>query len=1245
MQFISMEVSRHGSSDQLQLGKLSPGLNAICGPNGSGKSTLLNWLRQLTTENGVASPWSERPNAMRAPQYGAIEIQNQQNVYRIVQSASGQVNCQVAGAFGRVGYLSSTATALTPEQQRAFGELTSIHHGVDNINRLESLAQRLGIDQPAINPIVSERQLLLSRQTDSNTRLRALEGLRSTREGLLSRRGQLEAELHRVQRESQTHRGYGVLGDRERMEENRSALTMELRDVRAELAALERDIAGHRSGWSLRCGHQELDIGSTYREQLEQLDARLDRWRQTLRDLRAHRERLEHNATDARLDKQIGDQLSISKTADPRAALRSLESQLLAASQQIEALVDRSDRSYESYHAQSSLPESLRNMQRDLYEVCQQLARQESTTAAESLRQQATQLARSESELLQSVEKLIDERAALLHRIADEYHLSMDQLTLAFGDWCECHDHPHLSQWLLNEAPGAHTRTTPDKSAQEYYSEETRLWEQRRIALQNRIAELQSQLKESESQLAQRRQPKSAKSLRSEADVARDLDKVVADLRDLEDRDRLRVELDEIRRALAKLPVELMGVDRFRQLVNKHLDGLLGGRANGSRYKNAFRPSPGVISNSVQSNTVHSHTAVYLNSHANKNGSQNGLQNGLLNSPAPAPVIELAMRLAIVEVLFERGQPVSLLVDGPLDHLPVELQQNAVSYLEAVAATGQQVVLFSSDERVAELVRSARGWVGYMHEWKATRVSAKPAYAVPKPAYDVNRQLLAFANDHEADKWYEPVVPRQRLVRRAAAAYRQLTEASLVEECPSVDATSAARLRALGIDRVGDLLTTDPRWLADHLRLSGVSNHTVMRWQAEAKLLCSVPQLRPFDARVLAGAGVRHPRQLAELPPSQLLDRVERFLATDRGREILRSGNSYELSRITAWIASAKSGEGRHRPFVASVTRPARSAASSDGYFGDAARDEVSYRSVAATRPAYDYDVDVAANQVAGSDRWLNDEDFFRVPENIDMEDNHYERTRTPRPTRSGEPSYSVVNRDYEPRERQARQYETRDHDAREPRGTQSREHQLREPRARDQRETRESSRSEMQVRAATERDVRKPRQATVEVARTTAGGVKGVRPAAAAGGRFYLDLSSPVVDAPSIGPRIAEKLALLGIETVEDFLAGNAESLASQLDVKRMDSATIRDWQDQARLVCRIPNLRGHDAQLLVACKVTSPEDLSQMNSASLLGQVTVVAKSSEGQRMLRGSQAPDLAEVADWIHWATNSRSLNAA
>ncbi len=1197
MQFVSMEVNRHGSSDQLQLGKLSPGLNAICGPKGSGKTTLFNWLRQIAVENSDRPIWTDRQNTMRAPQFGKIELRNQQNSYSLAQSSHGKVTCSVLG-FDRNGYLTNSASSpLSSEQHRAFSELTSIHHGVDNVSRLELLARSLGLDQPVISQTLTERQSLLARQTEINNRLRALEGLRSTREGLLSRRGQLEAELHRVQKEPLSYRGYGVLGDRERLEDHRSALATELRDVRAELAALERDIASHKTSWPSRRGHSEVDIGSTYREQLEQLDARLDRWRQTLRDLRAHRERLEYNATDARLDKQIGDQLSITKTAEPRAALRSLEAQLLTASQQLDALIDRHERTYEGYHAQTSLPESLRNMQRDLYEVCQQLARQESNSAAETLRQQAAQLARSESELLQSVEKLIDERAALLRKIADEYHLSMDQLTLAFGDWCECHDHPHLTQWLLNEAPGPHHH--------DHYREESLIGEQRRIALQNRIAELQSQLKDVESQLALRRGPEATKLLRPEAEVARDLDKVIIELRDLEERDRLRVELDDIRRTLAKLPVETVATDRFRQLVSKHLEGLTSTtRALGSelRYTNPYRNSNGNLNGHV-----HSHTAVYLNG--------NGVSgNGRATTPtAPSALVELAMRLAIAEAMFERNQPISLLVDGPLDHLAPELQQSAIRHLESVGSMGQQIVLFSSDERIAELVRSARGWVGYMNDWKAARPVTR-VYSVPKPTQDVNRQLLAYANDHEADKWYEPVVPRQRLVRQSTP-YHQLTEASLIEDCPSLDSTSAARLRALGIDRVGDLLGTDPHWLAEHLRLSGVTSSTIMRWQAEAKLLCNVPQLRPFDARVLVGAGVRHPRQLAEMHPSQLLDRVERFLATDRGRDILRSGNSYELSRITSWIASAKNGD-RGRSYVATGNRPVRVPQTTDSYYGEGPI--ASYRH-GDLRPTYDYDADYANVSVRGNNADRSAHESIDPVQDYDDRDYSHGRSRRPLPARDS--TYPIVNREYETRE----PFEPRSH--REPydRETRTRESHDRDNGGRDNREPRKARQSGDANRLA---NVKNGRQAST-----------------ATGPRFYLDLSSPVVDAPSIGPRVAEKLEALGIETVEQFLAANAEMIATRLETKRIDAATIRDWQDQASLVCRIPNLRGHDAQLLVACKVKSPEELSRMNVASLLAQVTAIAKSPEGQRMLRGSQAPDLAEVTDWINWSSNSRSLNAA
>jgi len=79
--------------------------------------------------------------------------------------------------------------------------------------------------------------------------------------------------------------------------------------------------------------------------------------------------------------------------------------------------------------------------------------------------------------------------------------------------------------------------------------------------------------------------------------------------------------------------------------------------------------------------------------------------------------------------------------------------------------------------------------------------------------------------------------------------------------------------------------------------------------------------------------------------------------------------------------------------------------------------------------------------------------------------------------------------------------------------------------------------------------------------------------------------------------------------------------------------------------MVCRIPNLRGHDAQLLVAAGISSPEKLRAMGPDEILSRVTRIASSKIGQRILRGGKAPDQSEVSDWIAWSRKSRSIAAA
>ena len=144
---------------------------------------------------------------------------------------------------------------------------------------------------------------------------------------------------------------------------------------------------------------------------------------------------------------------------------------------------------------------------------------------------------------------------------------------------------------------------------------------------------------------------------------------------------------------------------------------------------------------------------------------------------------------------------------------------------------------------------------------------------------------------------------------------------------------------------------------------------------------------------------------------------------------------------------------------------------------------------------------------------------------------------------------------------------------------------------------------------------------------------------------RFHLELESDVELAPSIGPKGAEKLRRLGIESISDFLAADPEDLATELALSRVDGETLESWQRQTELVLRVPNLRGHDAQLLVACGVTTAEALQKAEARELWERISPMAQSSEGRRILRGAPAPTPSEIKSWIRWARHTRTVRVA
>jgi RecG-like helicase len=144
---------------------------------------------------------------------------------------------------------------------------------------------------------------------------------------------------------------------------------------------------------------------------------------------------------------------------------------------------------------------------------------------------------------------------------------------------------------------------------------------------------------------------------------------------------------------------------------------------------------------------------------------------------------------------------------------------------------------------------------------------------------------------------------------------------------------------------------------------------------------------------------------------------------------------------------------------------------------------------------------------------------------------------------------------------------------------------------------------------------------------------------------RFYLNTADPIESAPSIGPRTAERLERIGIRTVADFLRADPEATAERLRNRHIKADTIRQWQQQTILVCRVPQLRGHDAQILVACGIHDPEKLAAIEPSVLWRRVEPFSETNEGKRFIRNGKAPDLEEVRSWIAFAAQARPLRAA
>ncbi|MFO0921398.1 MAG: DUF4332 domain-containing protein [Pirellulales bacterium] len=1166
MRVVHLDMDRRGNGTHFHLGPFAEGLNVVCGPRASGKSSILKLARELLAKGGRGELMPRRSSEGG----GTIQVADEVVHYRLstVEPDHQRVRVEFRPALPRTERWLDEYRYRNPKWNRiSTKHLETIHFGAHSptIASLLHAAKELGLCKDRESTRVHAYDALKREETDLLRRLRHASFLNHDRSWW-------DAEYARVQqrlRSDVSHEAPQFGAESVRLEDRIRSLQNEIERIRRTEEEISLSLQEKKRSHGFREGqpsfHPENAIAYTRRKQLEEIDSRLYNWRQTLREVREHRDRIQREADDLRLRKQFdqGDR------RDARATLDSLESQLLNTRRHLEEVIANNDenRHGDRFQFQQSLPATLRSIQDDLSEVTLHLNRAETNVAAEKHTSQIEQLKRCENELNESLERLISERGLLLKQISQEYNIPLEKLSLALGDWSQCHEHPHLYQWLLSDYATDSLSADHLLHTSALYREIDQL-QAELIRERQRLENALRECHDAEIQLKEYRNRHEKISFNTLTIVERDelqrrLKRAEEALAMWDQHRNWTRRLEEIQQLLKDYAVQRNEWDRaLLDAANRLYREMTG---SGCRR---FEEEAGASPSDRPWQHVSGPTSTEWKLDRPDETHRSFLAEDWATVFAPEQTTDnhlaiLCLRLAIAEALVPHVGKLPLFVDDALEGIHGSTLDRTIETLMRLGRHGQQLVLFTSDEEVASRARAHHAWVCHLSGRAYVQPIPSSAVQTRMVDWDVNQALHSYANEDDGELVWATRRPNARAIEASdSGMYRQgkqyfLSERSWVEDIPSVDRDLAAALRSVGIQDVASLLHASPAEIVSRLKVPRLTERMVRVWQAESQLMCGVPQLRGFDAQLLVSCGITSPRMLREMHPGVLLQRVEAFLSTDAGQNLLRSGSSFELSRITSWLVSAKR-------------------------------------------------------------KWSDESN--RIPSS------HYDSTENP--FEAGLPL-------------QARRTDMERSQINE--GVRNAE------RRRDEIESRRTARSKVDRQANRERRQRarleKSPSVNTGVVRLADTGRDELDPTLDAGWKFFLDRSSPIVDAPTIGPQLAEKLKEVGITTVSQLLNATADSLANMLKIKKVDAATVQSWQKQAEMVCRIPNLRGHDAQLLVAAGISSPEKLRAMGPDEILSRVTRIASSKIGQRILRGGKAPDQSEVSDWIAWSRKSRSIAAA
>ncbi|MEO1719312.1 MAG: DUF4332 domain-containing protein [Pseudomonadota bacterium] len=130
-----------------------------------------------------------------------------------------------------------------------------------------------------------------------------------------------------------------------------------------------------------------------------------------------------------------------------------------------------------------------------------------------------------------------------------------------------------------------------------------------------------------------------------------------------------------------------------------------------------------------------------------------------------------------------------------------------------------------------------------------------------------------------------------------------------VVDAPSIGPRTAARLEAVGIHTVRDLLDADAEMSAAELDARHITADVIEAWKKQARLVLTIPFLRGTHAQLFVGAGFDDAGAITRTPKTEILASILRFAATRDGQRLLRDGPPPPQEKIEAWVDNAERAE------------------------------------------------------------------------------------------------------------------------------------------------------------------------------------------------------------------------------------------------------------------------------------------------------------------------------------------------